>query len=134
MQLTYGCFHVPLFLEIIMENEKIDQKKLLVWNIKYVYRKYFLTHILFLIPHLYVIKNMPEYSDYSGVLCICLWFAYGMYKTQQPIYVGLIAMIFISSQIAYDTGYHLTDLVLTFTCVLIMCVKQYQGRYTVSVS
>lgn len=125
---VFLCF--PLFWRKNMKNKKIDLKLLLFWNLKYIYRKYFLTHVLFCLPHLYVINNMPEYRDYSGVLCVSLWFAYGLYKTTQPIFVGLIAVLFISSQIAYDTGYHLADLLLTLTCVLIMCVKQYYGRYS----
>jgi hypothetical protein len=64
-----------------------------------------------------------------GYTALTCWFAYGLFKTRQKGFVGIIALLFIGSQWTFYNGMYDIDRWLTLSCFLIMCVKQYLWRH-----
>lgn len=106
----------------------------LLWqNLRYVMKTYFLSHVLFTSPYMVYLIMHPISNGLTGEVivfsCLIAWFGNGLYKTRQPKFVAVIAILFIWSQQAYFAGNHQLDIFLTVTCILLMCVKQYCNRY-----
>jgi hypothetical protein len=102
-------------------------------NVKYVTQNYLWTYAAFLSP--YMIYLCSDFNDREIIgkiivfTCLVVWFAFGLYVSSQPKFVAVIAVLFLCSQHAYFTDHFQLDLILTLSCVLLMCIKQYSKRY-----
>ncbi|HAQ49292.1 MAG TPA: hypothetical protein DCR37_09645 [Glaciecola sp.] len=105
----------------------------LILNVRYMFSKYLVSHALFTAPYIvalsYGLTGLA--GQFMGYASLAVWFAWGLSKTKQPIFVWPIFVLFMGSQVAYYADMHTLDLGLTFSCVIIMCAKQYQARHHV---
>lgn len=104
---------------------------LLISNIFYFFKRYFISHALFFMPYGIVSIKLGYESFWVqafGIASIVAWFSYGYVRTSQKSFVVVIGVLFTLSQFALYAGMRTLDLGLSLACIGLMVWKMYLAR------
>ena len=73
------------------------------------------------------------YLELFGYLSIVIWFAYGLYRTKQRVFVSTIGILFLLSQWAMHNGNAKLDMALEGICIALMLIKQWYNCHEFAV-
>lgn len=106
---------------------------MIVYNLKYVYHRYLVSHALFTLPYGLLayttlaqgtFLTSPVMIEIIAYASIISWFFWGYLKTRQPWFVALSGVLFTLSQWAYFAGNYELDIALTLTVFGVLALKQ----------